>query len=70
MASISDVSLLEILTKAYGRANGYRKVMKVWAFYCFAFVVHNRIGLCLYASLALVDFSSIFHRDANVCILE
>ncbi|XP_048431401.1 DNA mismatch repair protein MLH3 isoform X2 [Pyrus x bretschneideri] len=28
LASISDVSLLEILTKAYGRANGYRKVMK------------------------------------------
>ncbi|KAJ0097652.1 hypothetical protein Patl1_29279 [Pistacia atlantica] len=28
LASISDVSLLEIMTKAYGRPNGYRKVMK------------------------------------------
>ncbi|BBH08111.1 MUTL protein homolog 3 [Prunus dulcis] len=28
LASISDVSLLEILTKASGRPNGYRKVMK------------------------------------------
>ncbi|KAH9710584.1 DNA mismatch repair protein MLH3 [Citrus sinensis] len=28
LASISDVSLLEIITKAHGRPNGYRKVMK------------------------------------------
>ncbi|XP_075655898.1 DNA mismatch repair protein MLH3 [Castanea sativa] len=28
LASISDVSLLEIVTKAYGRPNGYRKVIK------------------------------------------
>ncbi|KAK0604478.1 hypothetical protein LWI29_015995 [Acer saccharum] len=28
LASISDVSLLEVITKAYGRPNGYRKVMK------------------------------------------
>ncbi|XP_031269217.1 DNA mismatch repair protein MLH3 isoform X2 [Pistacia vera] len=28
LASISDVSLLEIMTKAYGRPNGYCKVMK------------------------------------------
>ncbi|XP_059437766.1 DNA mismatch repair protein MLH3 isoform X2 [Corylus avellana] len=28
LASISDVSLLEITTKAYGRPNGYRKVIK------------------------------------------
>ncbi|XP_024025767.1 DNA mismatch repair protein MLH3 isoform X2 [Morus notabilis] len=28
LASISDVSMLEILTKACGRPNGYRKVMK------------------------------------------
>ncbi|XP_023539513.1 DNA mismatch repair protein MLH3 isoform X2 [Cucurbita pepo subsp. pepo] len=28
LASISDVSLLEIITKACGRANGYRKVIK------------------------------------------
>lgn len=70
MASISDVSLLEILTKASGRPNGYRKVMKVWVHCSFKFFVHNRIALRLYASLALVDFSSIFLRDANVCILE
>lgn len=30
LASISDISLLEITTKAVGRPNGYRKVMKVW----------------------------------------
>lgn len=29
LGSISDVSLLEIVTKARGRPNGYRKVMKV-----------------------------------------
>lgn len=29
LGSISDVSLLEIITKAHGRPNGYRKVMKV-----------------------------------------
>lgn len=29
LASISDISLLEITTKAIGRPNGYRKVMKV-----------------------------------------
>lgn len=69
MASISDVSLLEILTKASGRPNGYRKVMKVWVHYGII-VVHYRIALRLYASLALADFSSIFRRDANVCILE
>lgn len=28
LGSISDVSLLEIVTKAHGRPNGYRKVMK------------------------------------------
>ncbi|KAF7829059.1 DNA mismatch repair protein MLH3 isoform X1 [Senna tora] len=28
LASISEVSLLEILTRTYGRANGYRKVLK------------------------------------------
>lgn len=30
LASISHISLLEITTKAVGRPNGYRKVMKVW----------------------------------------
>lgn len=29
LASISDVSLVEIITRACGRANGYRKVLKV-----------------------------------------
>lgn len=29
LASISDISLIEIATKAYGRPTGYRKVMKV-----------------------------------------
>ncbi|XP_038997631.1 DNA mismatch repair protein MLH3-like [Hibiscus syriacus] len=29
LASISDVALVEIVTKAYGRPNGYRKVIKV-----------------------------------------
>lgn len=29
LASISEVSLLEIVTKTYGRPNGYRKVLKV-----------------------------------------
>lgn len=29
LASISEISLLEIVTRAYGRANGYRKVLKV-----------------------------------------
>lgn len=29
LASISDVSVLEVITKAHGRPNGYRKVMKV-----------------------------------------
>ncbi|XP_012574609.1 DNA mismatch repair protein MLH3 isoform X3 [Cicer arietinum] len=28
LASISEISLLEIVTRAYGRANGYRKVLK------------------------------------------
>lgn len=32
LGSISDVSLLEIVTKAHGRPNGYRKVMKVGIF--------------------------------------
>lgn len=32
LASISDVSLVEIITKAYGRANGYRKVIKAQKF--------------------------------------
>lgn len=32
LASISDVSLVEIITKTCGRANGYRKVMKVKKF--------------------------------------
>ena len=35
LASISTVSLLENLTKASGRVNGYQKVMKVCACYCF-----------------------------------
>lgn len=35
LGSISDVSLLEIVTKTHGRPNGYRKVMKVWTLlYC------------------------------------
>lgn len=29
LSSISDVSLLEVITKAHGRPNGYRKVVKV-----------------------------------------
>lgn len=32
LGSISDVSLLEIVTKAHGRPNGYRKVIKAWIF--------------------------------------
>lgn len=32
LASMSDVSLLEIMTKAYGMPNGYRKVVKVGKF--------------------------------------
>lgn len=32
LGSISDVSLLEVVTKAPGRPNGYRKVMKVGIF--------------------------------------
>lgn len=31
LASISDVSLLEIVSKARGRPNGYRKVLKVFS---------------------------------------
>ena len=29
LSSIADVSVLDVLTKARGRPNGYRKVMKV-----------------------------------------
>lgn len=29
LSSISDVSLLEVITKTHGRPNGYRKVVKV-----------------------------------------
>ena len=29
LASISEVSLLEIVARTYGRPNGYRKVLKV-----------------------------------------
>lgn len=29
LSSISDVSVLEVFTKAHGMPNGYRKVMKV-----------------------------------------
>lgn len=29
LASISDISVLEIVTKAYGKPHAYRKVMKV-----------------------------------------
>lgn len=29
LSSISDVSLLEVVTKAHGMPNGYRKVIKV-----------------------------------------
>lgn len=29
LCSISDISLLEIVTKARGRPNGYKKIMKV-----------------------------------------
>jgi DNA mismatch repair protein MLH3 len=29
LASISEVSLLEIVTRAYGKPNGYKKVLKV-----------------------------------------
>lgn len=32
LGSISDVSMLEIVTKAHGRPNGYRKVMTVGIF--------------------------------------
>lgn len=38
LSSISDVSLLEVITKAHGRPNGYRKVMKAWiVLQCFEF---------------------------------
>ena len=48
LASISDVSLLEIVTKAYGRPNGYRKVIKVWAFhYCLSFAIPGASCLIL-----------------------
>lgn len=69
LASISDVSLLEVVTKASGRPNGYRKVMKVWFCSFFGFSVHNRISLqkCRLGSGWLF---SIFLRDPNVCILE
>lgn len=48
LASISDVSLLEIMTKAYGRPNGYRKVMKV-CLYFFGF--YNSIRKSVIAAI-------------------
>lgn len=46
LASISDVSLLEIITKAHGRPNGYRKVMKVRMIEYYTF---NKI--CIFAAV-------------------
>lgn len=59
MASISDVALLEVVTKASGRPNGYRKVMKVWFCYYFGFAVCDRI-LGFNAGLAQVVFPVFF----------
>lgn len=55
LASISDVSLLEIVTKAYGRPNGYRKVIKVSTVRsCSTSKLLN--FAVIHVSLALVDF--------------
>lgn len=58
LASISDISLLEITTKAVGRPNGYRKVMKV----CDA-IRHSLLNV-----YDVVYSSKLFFRDPSVCI--
>ena len=79
LGSISDVSLLEIVTKAHGRPNGYRKVIKAWIF---LWKLSNLwiFSLLFVTLLTLIDllpfclfFSFIFWlflRDASAYILE
>lgn len=62
LASISDVSLLEIVTKAFGRPNGYRKVMKVWI------ILLTKEGV--FKRGCFMTFPLICHREANACISE
>lgn len=74
LGSISDVSLLEIVTKTQGRPNGYRKVMKAWTLlYCSHLSTLKQlldIFASSHSSSVLVDFLIILFRAANVCILE
>lgn len=65
LASISDISLLEITTKAIGRPNGYRKVMKV----CddiFDATQHSYI-ICVTLAMAFKLPTTLF-RDPSVYI--
>lgn len=56
LASISEVSLLEILTRTYGRANGYCKVLKVWNVDNFLPFIHN-CYFVLQHNIAVIDAS-------------
>lgn len=67
LGSISDVSLLEIVTKARGRPNGYRKVMKV-KWFCHRCLNIWWVNFC--ANPTAVIYLSFLSRDASVCILE
>ena len=74
LGSISDVSLLEIVTKTHGRPNGYRKVMKAWTLLHCSHLTALKQLLDVFASSrplsVLVDLLIILFRAANVYILE
>ena len=71
LASISDVALVEIVTKAYGKPNGYRKVLKVSTMAFFFFFI-NFFFLCYSFRFELqLTFPCFFLcRDPSVCISE
>ena len=68
LASISDVALVEIVTKAYGKPNGYRKVIKVSTVTIFNKLLFSLLFISIWTA---INFSMVFsYWDPSVCILE
>lgn len=66
LASISEVSLLEILTRSCGRANGYHKVLKVWML--LPFVRYCYLSWCTNVAAILLTSTFLYLLKGCKCL--
>lgn len=72
LGSVSDVSILEIVTKTHGIPNGYRKIIKARNFYFLVLTLYEYIHVkfSIIFNIWTLLFHVSFYRVASACILE